>query len=365
MPGAQTKRNYLMSGPENKQAHDKGLASAEWYTCPIPRARMKDLMKRKDWPGIRDTVIWLALLAGSGYLAYLSWGTWWAVPAFLLYGILYCTNADAMWHETGHRTAFKSEWINEILYHLSAFMTLKPATSARWSHTHHHTDTVIVGLDPEIRPRPPVWIKLMIEMVKLNEGPRDLKRNLMHFFGKLNREERAYIPHHQRSLVFLEARIRIVILLGIAAWCIAARSILPALFIGLPTFYGFGAIVILTLSQHLGLCEDVLDHRLNTRTYYLNPIGRFLYMNMNYHTEHHMFPMVPYHALPALHEEMKADCPQPSPSLWAALKEVVIALQKQRKDYTYSLVRRLPPTARPYRFGSGSDPIISPHGKGM
>ena len=30
----------------------------------------------------------------------------------------------------------------------------------------------------------------------------------------------------------------------------------------------------------------------------MNPVSRFIYWNMNYHVEHHMFPMVPYHALP-------------------------------------------------------------------
>ena len=56
----------------------------------------------------------------------------------------------------------------------------------------------------------------------------------------------------------------------------------------------------------------MLDHRLNSRTVYMNPVTRFLYWNMNYHVEHHMFPMVPYHALPALHEEIKDDLPAPA-----------------------------------------------------
>ena len=63
------------------------------------------------------------------------------------------------------------------------------------------------------------------------------------------------------------------------------------------------------VTQHLGLAEDVLDHRLNSRTVYMNPIFRFLYWNMNYHVEHHMFPLIPYHALPKLHEEIKARLP--------------------------------------------------------
>ena len=63
--------------------------------------------------------------------------------------------------------------------------------------------------------------------------------------------------------------------------------------------YGAWLHVLTGLTQHAGLAEDVLDHRLNSRTVYMNPVFRFIYWNMNYHVEHHMFPMVPYHALPA------------------------------------------------------------------
>ena len=61
----------------------------------------------------------------------------------------------------------------------------------------------------------------------------------------------------------------------------------------------------------MGLAEDVLDHRSNCRTIYMNRVLRFLYMDMNYHLEHHMYPMVPYHALAQLHEEIRNDCPPP------------------------------------------------------
>ena len=65
------------------------------------------------------------------------------------------------------------------------------------------------------------------------------------------------------------------------------------------------------LLQHIGLADNVIDHRLNTRTVYMNPISRCIYWNMNYHVEHHMFPMVPYHALPRLHDLIKHDLPVP------------------------------------------------------
>ncbi len=86
----------------------------------------------------------------------------------------------------------------------------------------------------------------------------------------------------------------------VAALSIALHSWIPAMLVGLPTLYGGWLTIVFGVTQHAGLSEDVLDHRLNSRTIYMNPVSRFLYWNMNYHVEHHMFPMVPYHALPAL-----------------------------------------------------------------
>ena len=91
----------------------------------------------------------------------------------------------------------------------------------------------------------------------------------------------------------------------------------------------------------------MLDHRLNARTVYMNPIFRFLYWNMNYHVEHHIFPTVPYHALPKLHEAIKADCPTPYPSSIAAYREIIPTVLRQLKDPTYFVRRELPPSAHP------------------
>jgi fatty acid desaturase len=119
------------------------------------------------------------------------------------------------------------------------------------------------------------------------------------------------------------------------------------MYIGLPTFYGSWLMVIFGLTQHAGLSEDVLDHRLNCRTVYMNPAFRYLYWEMNYHVEHHMFPMVPYHALGKLHQELKADMPKPYSGLWEAYREIIPALLRQVKDPTYFVRRQLPGTAQP------------------
>jgi len=346
------KRDYSLTGPENRLAQEKGLASAEWYATEIPRKRMKELMKRKNGPAIRDTLIWFALLLGSGALAYFAWGTWWAIPAFAVYGVLYSSPGDSRWHECGHGTAFKTPWMNEVIYQFASFLVLRPATPWRWSHARHHTDTFIVGRDPEIaQPRPPVWRIILMEFMHLYAGPRDIKRMFLQCFGIMDKELKTYIPESEYRKTFWESRVYVLIFAAVIAACFYTSSILPAMFVVLPSFYGASLMLLFGLTQHLGLHEDVLDHRLNSRTIYMNPVFRFLYWNMNYHIEHHMFPMVPYHALPALHREMKHDCPPPNRSLMEALREVFGALLKQRHDPTFTIKRPLPATAQPYQYG--------------
>ena len=126
-------------------------------------------------------------------------------------------------------------------------------------------------------------------------------------------------------------------------------SILPLMLIGLPRLYGAWHHVMTGLLQHGGLADNVLDHRLNSRTVYMNPVSRFIYWNMNYHVEHHMFPMVPYHALPQLHEMIKHDLPAPNPSILDGYREMIPAFLRQLRNEDYFLKRELPPTAKPYR----------------
>ena len=102
------------------------------------------------------------------------------------------------------------------------------------------------------------------------------------------------------------------------------------------------------LLQHGGLAENVVDHRLNSRTVFMNPVSRFVYWNMNYHIEHHMFPMVPYHALPELHALIKDDLPAPTPYR-SGYREMWPAWMRQLQNEDYFILRELPTTAKPYK----------------
>jgi fatty acid desaturase len=230
-------------------------------------------------------------------------------------------------------------------------MVMVPATMFRWSHTRHHSDTIIIGRDREFTAqRPPNWVQFLSNFLKLGAIIQFFPGLIRTSMGRLTKEEEVFIPQSERNKLFWEARVWLLLFAGIAVLSIYMESILPIMFFVLPTFYAQPFTYYLNITQHGGLSEDVLDHRLNTRTFYTNPIYRFLYSNMNYHIEHHMFPMVPYYNLAALHEEIKRDCPPAYPSSWAAFKEALSAIYRQRKDPGYLPVRPLPDTAKPYRF---------------
>ncbi len=342
------KRDYSLTGPENARAVASGLANADWYRCAIPRARLKELMKRSDGPATRDTILWVALLILTGGFGAWFWGSWIAVPFFLVYGVLYGSGGDSRWHECGHGTAFRTQWKNSIVYQLACFFMMRNPLVWRWSHSRHHTDTIIIGRDPEIiAMRPPDLVKLALNFFGILDVPLSMAAMVRYALGRLSEAEKDFIPIGERAKTFGVARVWLAIYVVVLGACVGTDSILPLMLIGLPRMYGAWHHVLTGVTQHAGLAEDVLDHRLNCRTVYINPFSRFVYWNMNYHVEHHMFPMVPYHALPELHKEMLPDCPRPYSGFWDAYREIVPTLVRQLKDPTYFVIRTLPERACP------------------
>jgi Na+-transporting NADH:ubiquinone oxidoreductase subunit F len=341
-------KDYSLFGRDTAMAIERGLAEADWYTSPVPKDLLRDLLERRDGPAIRDCLVYVGLLGASGYATFLLWGSWWALPPMLMYGVLYASASDARWHEAGHGTAFRTDWLNDLLYEVASFMVLRESVPWRWSHTRHHSDTIIVGRDPEIAvPRPPDFREMFLKCFNYRAWRRYVTNVTLHALGRITPVEATFIPPAEYPKVYRRARIYAAIMLAVAALCVWYRTWLPLVFVFGPNLYGAWLMAIYGWTQHAALAENVLDHRLNCRTIYMNPIHRFLYWNMNYHTEHHMFPLVPYHQLPRLHALVKDDCPAPYPSLWAAYREIVPALLRQRREPGWYVRRTLPPTARP------------------
>lgn len=343
-------RDYSPFGADAKHAVESGLTLAEWYHADVPRKVMKELMARSDGPAIRDTILLYGLMLGFAAAGIATWGSLWTVPFWLAYGVLYGSASDSRWHECGHGTAFRTPWMNNWVYQISSFMIMRNAATWRWSHARHHSETYLVGRDPEIAiMRPPEMARLILNFFGIVDVVKFVPTLLRNAVSGPTAEERTFVPASEWSKVAFVARVHLAIYLATGALAVATGSILPLMVVGLPRLYGAWHHVMTGLLQHGGLADNVIDHRLNSRTVYMNPVSRFIYWNMNYHVEHHMFPMVPYHALPRLHEVIRHDLPAPNRSITEAFAEMWPALWRQMRDEDFFLKRALPPTARPYR----------------
>src|SRR6266436_1960853 len=216
-----TKLDYSLTGENATKAIERGLAEADWYQSPVPRPLMRKLLERRDGPAIRDTIIWFGLIIGLGYLTYRLWPSWWAIVPYLIYAVLYASTSDSRWHEAGHGTAFKTDWMNNVLYEIASFMVMRESTVWRWSHTRHHSDTIIVGRDPEIQvPRPPDLLDLGKKFLGLGNSPRYWLGLIRHCFGRMSGSAKECVPEPENSGVLLRARRQVMIyalIIGTAA----------------------------------------------------------------------------------------------------------------------------------------------------
>ena len=110
------------------------------YKPEIDRKLLTKLLERSNHEGWRHIIIYFLTLLCLGYFCYVFWLTWYFLPIYLIY----CTwwgGADAIWHECGHRTAFKSRKLNDFFYHIGSFMNSFEAVRFKWSHSIHHNYT--------------------------------------------------------------------------------------------------------------------------------------------------------------------------------------------------------------------------------
>ncbi|MCY4542077.1 MAG: fatty acid desaturase family protein [Rhodobacteraceae bacterium] len=344
------KRDYSLVGPDAERAVEVGLASAKWYHSDITRSEMKKLLKRTDGPAVRDSIVLFGAMFAFAGIGIAMWPSLWSMPVWLAYGVIYGSAMDSRWHECGHGTAFRTPLFNDVIYEIASFCMIRNSVTWRWSHFRHHTDTIIVGRDPEIvAMRPPRLFRIFLNFFGIVDAWKGWSRMLLNASGRLSEEERTFIPEAEQPKVVRVARIWTGIYAVTIGSAFALSSVLPLMLIGLPRLFGAWHHVMCGVLQHAGLAENVLDHRLNTRTVYMNPVSRFLYWNMNYHVEHHMYPMVPFWQLPSLHERIRHDLPAANPSIYHAYRELWPVLKRQLRYEDFFLKRSLPPSAKPYR----------------
>ena len=282
----------------------------------LDRKTMKSLLKRSDRLGLIWLAKWLLLLAVTGYLLHLSMGSYWLIPALIVYGTVLTLPMYAMSHECAHGTAFRSRWLNEAMFWISSLIYIEEPLLRRYAHASHHTYTAIDGLDgQQVFGTASTFTKWLKEFSGAGQYLYESKMLITNALGRFDAEVLRYTPVDELPRLKRNARIFLLIYLGggLAAWYFAAIWVWWYLL--LPRLVGGPIMIQITLIQHAESERNVYDLRQSTRSSKSNAIGEFLYMNMNYHIEHHAHSGVPFHALPELNRQLQDRLPTPDPGM--------------------------------------------------
>jgi fatty acid desaturase len=334
----------------------------EWIRTEIDRDELKALYERSDWKGLKQSLLHLGLVALSG------WFTWYAAHhlawpfvavGFFFHGMFlgFCT-VGAAGHELSHRTPFKSRVLNRVFTWIFAFLGWTNQVWFRTSHTKHHQFTLHRPWDLEVvlpRRAPTFWgwvRAFTVDPLTLYNVLRDHVRRAL---GKVDGEwaNRIFPPDQPDERRRLANASRVLLLghLALAVLFIAIGEWVLIPLFALPPFYGGWLTGMCGATQHSGMQSQTPDFRRSCRTVRLNIFTSFLYWQMNYHIEHHMYPAVPFYNLRKLHERIMADgCPPPNRGLLDALREIY-RTQRYQDEH--------PDTAFD-SFSRGSDPRYGP-----
>jgi fatty acid desaturase len=291
--------------PAAVTALDPVLAKSE----RIGREELRRLLARRNAPGLVRFGVQLVLLVASAAatlrLVAAGHPAW--IGSVVLCGVVLATFFPPL-HEAGHRTAFRSERLNDAVAWIGAVLMLQAPSFFREFHWEHHRQTQNPERDPEIAPAPGLvdgWPRNPLTYLAVASG-----QHLM--LGKLGFTlSSAVMPAArawERLFPFVRPDLRARI-----AWesRLVALLLAAVLLVGLSFVPGFSQLLLAwpiahvvlglyLMPEHTGLPHDGTQLE-RTRSVRTNALVRWFMWNMPNHAEHHAYPGVPVHAVPGLH----------------------------------------------------------------
>ncbi len=268
----------------------------------IARPTLSELNTLRDGPAALRLLSHLLLISAGGVV----WAQQlWPLPLRLA-GLLLCgmglATCFAGLHECSHRTAFRDKRVNDAVAWLLGLLSFYNATAYRRYHQWHHRYTHQPGLDPELDdPQPTSRPAYLLELSGWNWWCGKLSGYATLLWGDLSAVpylNAQVIPQVRRS-VWLQ--VGVYLLLATVS-LIHANGFLLWFWL-LPLALGQPFLRFVLLAEHSG-CSFSADGTANTRTTLTTGPVRWLMWNMPFHAEHHLYPSLPFHALPAAHERI-------------------------------------------------------------
>jgi len=338
-----------------------------WYRSKVDRAVMSELMRKNDARAFRQVLLQLGLYVCTATLSFVAFKNihatnWmWMLPLFLLALFVHGTccsfyGGDAG-HELTHKTPFKTPFWNDFFLSIYGFLAWFDPIGYRLSHSKHHQFTTYHDLDGEIVLPQRLDIKGLYFFFKaftfdlVGIGSL-LKKWTLASLGDSTSSSffpaewmAKLIPQDNEKLRRNHRNWARVVLLGhlvLATIFIATGNWILVVIINFGCLLCPWLVILCNYPQHIGMSPNVPDFRLCCRTYTCGPLIGFLYWNMQYHVEHHMFPSVPFYNLPRLRKAIEHDLPPAPHGLWSTWSEIWPVMQRQREDPSYCYIPPLP-----------------------
>ncbi|MGR3616530.1 MAG: fatty acid desaturase [Paracoccaceae bacterium] len=256
------------------------------------------LTRRSNRKGLCHLAVYLAALTLCTFGIAAQIPFW---PALLLPQGVMLVFLFTLSHECTHQTPFRWPWLNDLVGHACAVLIALPFTWFRYFHFAHHKYTNDPTRDPELEhgPRPTTpksWLFYLSGWGYWRSMAGILWRNAR------GRIDAPYLPARRHHAMQIESCI-LLLIYGAAVTSLLWSPLVLWIWL-VPLAIGQPFLRAYLLAEH-GLCPPVANMLENSRTTFTNRLLRFLAWNMPYHAEHHAFPSVPFHQLPALHHLTK------------------------------------------------------------
>jgi fatty acid desaturase len=290
----------------------------------LPAPALRRLSQRSNLSGAMQTGAHLACLSATALLVWVCLPYWYLlIPAMALHGVTIVTMFAPM-HECVHRTAFASRRLNDAVGWIAGVLSFYNSTFYRHFHAWHHRYTQDPARDPElIYPKAASRRQYLMEISGLNFW---LRRAIEYPLLALGRAKKPpFVPTNARRPIAVSMSMQLLIY---AAGLLSAALGSPAVlfFWFLPAVLAQPILRALLIVEHSGCSEDG-NGLTDTRTTLAGFPIRLLMWNMPYHAEHHLYPAVPFHLLPALHREIGHRLAHVAPSYVAANLAVIRSLR--------------------------------------
>lgn len=219
------------------------------------------------------------------------------IPAFMF-------RQFSILHEAVHGLSYPNARVNDLIGTIAGVFCLTPYAAWKAAHLKHHYWTGNLEQDPTFA------------ILKTFEQSSQLKKNVIEFTWRNGIPFLGFLQHlgfwvfSLKNHAVLKNALSSFVTLGVYAMLLSQVSLM----VGAISVVGIGLYLRMyedmIVPQHVGMySDDLADHHVLaweqpevTRSWYLSPVlEKYVVLNMNYHTEHHLFPDLPWYELKKAH----------------------------------------------------------------